>query len=146
MVPLDKFVDRVVASGILSASLCEFPAPAALHDIETAEVRLGQKLPESLRSLLSRWNGANLDVLRLVACEGMEMREEGLYFANDPAGFMYFLDSSGAVVMLDTDGGGLRAVASDPVDLLTGYVFGARAREFAGEEWAQEIKAAGLAT
>ena len=146
MVPLDKFVDRVVASGVLSASLCEFPPPAALAEIQRAELRMGQRVPESLRSLLCRWNGVNLDVLRLLPCETMEARDEGLYFANDPAGFMYFLDSSGAVVMLNADGGDLKVVASDLSDLLTGYIFGARARAFAGEEWARELAAAGLAT
>ena len=48
--------------------------------------------------------------------------------------------------MLDTDGGDLKQVASDIADLLTGYVFGVRARDFAGEDWARELKDAGLIT
>ena len=146
MLPLEAFVERVLASGVLSRSLTELRPPASLQDIGKTEARLERRLPDTLRALLGRWDGANLDVVRLVPCDTLEVQEEGLYFANDPAGFMYFLDSEDRVVVLDTDGGGLKAVAANVDDFLTGYVFGSRSEEFMGARWLAELKVAGLAT
>ena len=146
MAPLEAFVERVLASGVLSASLTELRPPASSQGIEKTEARLGRRLPDKLRALLGRWDGANLDVIRLVPCDKLDVQEEGLYFANDPAGFMYFLDSEDRVVVLDTDGGGLKAAAADVEDFLTGYVFGSRSEEFMGAQWITELRAAGLAT
>jgi hypothetical protein len=143
---MHDFIERVLASGVLSPSMVELPSPATSRDIGEAESRLGLRLPPALRVILEKWNGANLDVIRFVSCDLLEIQEHGLYFANDFSGFMYFLDSQGSVVSLDTDGGDVKVVAADLADLLTGYLFGSRASEFMGPEWLNELKAAGLAT
>ena len=144
--PLADFIERVLASGVLSRSMVQLRSPASSEDIDAAEKRLGSPLPNTLRALLERWDGANLDVVRLVSCESLNLDGQGLYFANDPSGFMYFLDQAGQVVSIDTDGGAAQIVAPGLDDFLTGYVFGTRSHEFMGTQWLTELRAAGLAT
>jgi hypothetical protein len=146
MVPLDQFIERVLESGVLSKSMVELQSPATQFEIEAAEYRLGMRLPVLLLTLLRRWNGASLDLIRLIPCDELELKSGGLYFANDPAGFQYLLDGDGAVLQLDTDGGEVKQLANDIQDFLAGLVFGPRGSEFAGDEWAAELRAAGLAT
>lgn len=141
---MDTFVERVLASGVVSELLVRLQEPASTSELDETESRLGVLLPEALKALLGRWNGASLDVVRFVPCGQLRHEPEGVYFADDPAGFMYFIQPSGAVLSLDTDDGDTRVVASDVEDFLSGYVFGPRAIDFAGNEWANELAQAGL--
>lgn len=142
---MDALIDRVLAAGVLTESLVVLPPPAAAADIAEAEKRAGIAIPEALRALLQRWNGPDLDVIRFVPCSELRREPEGVLFATDPAGFMYFLQGSGHIAQLDTDGGGLEEVACDVNDFLGGFVFGSRSREFAGAQWEQEMRRVGLA-
>jgi len=138
-------VERVIASGVLHSSLTEFPPGASTEQVEAAQRRLGLVLPSDLRSLLQRWNGANLDVIRLKSCDGLRTEPGGLAFASDPAGFRYVAGASGEVVAIDSKSGSRKVVAHSVSSFLVEFVFGSGAVHFAGADWASELKRAGLA-
>jgi hypothetical protein len=144
---MDMLVERVLASGLVCEWLVkQIQEPASTSELDATESRLGVLLPGALKALLGRWNGVNLDVVRFIPCEQLRHEPEGVYFANDPAGFMYFIQPSGEIAQLDTDGGNTEVVASDVEDFLSGFVFGPRAIDFAGPEWVRDLAQAGFAT
>ncbi|MAT68609.1 MAG: hypothetical protein CMJ58_03720 [Planctomycetaceae bacterium] len=145
---LQAFIERVLASGLLQPAFVEL-ADCGAQDADFASA---PPLPEELRQLLSWRNGLNLDEIRLYGLgrpagrriEQMKINAEGeaILFASDPAGFQYLLRADGSVISFDHDGGKVITVAESIEDFLRNYVFGARAAEFGGEEWANEVRTA----
>ena len=145
---LRTFVERVLASGLLHTELVAI----AEHGATDADLARVPALPLELRDLLSWRNGFNLDEVRIHAIGGdfgwqleivnVQGHGRGIVFASDPSGFQYVIREDGAIVSLDHDGGGVKAIAADVDDFLRHYVFGERANEFGSEEWAKEVAVA----
>lgn len=147
MPSLREFVERVLASSLLTQELVRMSE----HGASQAELDAAPRLPIDLREVLAWRNGLDLDVIRLhgVGTQGLVLERTDLpgwpdtvVFASDPAGFQYFLDPEGKVLCYDHDGGEIHEVAENVDDFIRGYIFGPRAREFAGEEWAREVDTA----
>lgn len=140
-----SFIERVVASGILSPSMVVRPERGVANaELVATENRLGTKINPSLSSFLRDYDGFNLDVIRMHSAEQLEMTEHGIFFANDPSGFRYYLRDTGEVICEDTDGGDVTEVAGSLREFLHSFVFGERSDEFMGAEWLKQIKEHGL--
>jgi hypothetical protein len=138
-------INRLVASGVLVKSLTDISAAGATDiELKSAENRVGTKLDPALAILLRAFNGANLDVVRFHSAQRLEMTGHGLRFADDPAGFAYYVTGAGSVICEDTDGGEIKKLAFSVSDFIHSYLFGSRAAEFAGEEWHQQLVRAGI--
>lgn len=147
MLSLREFIERVVASGLLTQGLVRVSElGASQSDLDGAPC-----IPTDLREVLAWRNGLDLDVVRLhgVGRQELVLQRTGfpgwpdtVVFASDPAGFQYFLDPAGKVLCYDHDGGDIGQVAESVDDFIRGYVFGPRAAEFAGEKWALEVETA----
>jgi hypothetical protein len=74
--------------------------------------------------------------------DSVHWSNDGLVFGSDPAGFVYVLNNDGSVSSVDHDCGLVTRVAESIVDFVSNYVFGNRAVEFAGKEWATDVAAA----
>jgi hypothetical protein len=141
---LIHFVERVLASPLLTPDLVCVPDRGAT-DAELASVFNAQQ-DSSLMTLLRRWNGLDLDVIRI---HGVGITSDGLpcvastphghAVASDPSGFQYIRLPDGTISSFDHDGGSLTSVANDFDDFLRNYVFGNRSAAFCGDEWAAEV-------
>ena len=157
-VPAIETIERVLSSALLTKELIRVPSRGASREELDDEVqRLGRPLSLGLRTVLARWNGLDLEVIRLYGVGSVEggirrLSDEqtgwrhlpGLVIGSDPSGFIYLEGQQQEVLVHDTDGGTTKCVASNLDDLLGGYVFGARSASFAGAEWAAELKEVGL--
>mgnify|MGYP002630850404 CR=1 FL=1 len=124
--------------------------------IQAEEAAIGHPLSAAYRSVLSRWNGLDLEVIRLFGCkDGVTERLQRMQtpvlaerhlicFGSDPAGFLYCEKRSGSVFSLDTKGGQLRELAGGFDDFMERIVFGRDADQFSGREWLDELRRAGL--
>lgn len=140
-------IEKLVDSGVLGKGLTEISKAGATDiDLESVKERVGSKLDPELVAFLRSFDGANLDVVRVYPCRRLNMAEHGLEFADDPAGFVYYVTGSGEVVCEDTDGGGVKTLAMSVTEFIHSYIFGARSREFAGEEWHEQLVRAGITT
>jgi len=158
-------IEKVIESGILEQGFPRIPKNGATNKmIENEEKKLSRPLSEQHKAFLKRWNGANLDFMRVLgthpvenefmeelAKEYTEWKEivdevgnKAIYFANDITGFMYFEREDGSIVSLDTDGGSIDKEAEDMNDFFLNYIFGERANEYADTEWLDELKEAGI--
>jgi hypothetical protein len=140
---LRHFLERLLATDLLPRELLDLSSAAAT-DVELASA---PPVPDSLRDLLTWHNGLDLDVVRIhgVGDVNRPIRPTSsgeIAFASDPAGFTYGLRGDGTVTSVDHDGGEEKVVAHGVDDFLRGYVFGPRAAEFSGEDWAREVEAA----
>jgi hypothetical protein len=140
-------IQKLLDKGLLTSSLVELnSAPASSEQIALAENRLNIKLDNGLKEFYSIWASANLELLRILSPRELQKDDLGIMFANDPAGFIYRFDATGAVFSEDTDGGSVKSVADDFNDFIFGYVFGSRAADFMGSEWLQELRSINIAT
>jgi hypothetical protein len=153
-----EVIERALASGLLMPELIFVPDRGASSDeFAQEEQRLGRPLSASHRALLARWNGLDLEVLRFYGCGAcgevdnlsarQEPRPEGdgvVVVGSSPAGFVYAEDANG-ILSLDSKTMAVKRVAADLDDFVGRLVFGADASAFAGEEWAAEVRNAGLA-
>jgi hypothetical protein len=139
---LPDFIRRVLSSGLLAPQLVYVPETgASSSDLATLS------LPADLHELLSWRNGCNLDVIRVHGLgDGnpeipplVANSDKTIEFASDPSGFRYLVRTGGAVVSVDHDGGTRMRIADDVEDFFGSFVFGTRAAEFAGDEWAQDV-------
>jgi len=154
-----EVIARVAAAGVLNPSLSTIASRGATaSELEATESEIGRPLPKAYRTLLGRWNGLDLDVVRIFGCGAVEagltsLTEEQvdwpevkgwIAIGSDPSGFIYFADKEGAILSYDTDGGDIEKCASDLDDFLGRLVFGSDAAQFCGEEWARELRKVGL--
>lgn len=140
-------IEKVINSGVLIKELIDMPRGGASNkDLEASEARIGTKIDGGLKELLRSYNGANLDVIRFYSCDRLEATKHGLLFADDPSGFIYYIDDSGVVICEDTDGGNINEIASSVTDFIHSYLFGKRSAEFAGKEYHRDLIKAGIAT
>lgn len=149
-------IERALSAGALEPNLISVPSRGATdEEIEEEEALVGQRLSESHKTLLRRWNGIDLEVLRLFGCgpaatqrrlsdATMTGVDAAVVIGDDPFGFVYFGASDGRIILLDTDGGAVEEVAADLDDFICRLVFGADAASFAGDDWFHELRVAGI--
>ena len=143
---LRELLEHVLASDLLQSDLVRVAEQGATSE----QLKSAPQLPSQLRELLLWRNGLDLDVVRLhgIGTVGRRVERvqfdgtESVLFASDPAGFQYSFKEDGSVNCYDHDGGKVKVVAASVDDFLRGYVFGSRACEFGGDEWASEVAAA----
>jgi hypothetical protein len=154
-----EVIERVLAVGVLSPDFTVVPEHGATaSEIRLAEMALGRQLSPAHRSLLARWNGLDLEVLRLYGCGAVapgivelvgaqrdwpELSGR-LEIGSDPAGFLYLEDSEGAISSFDCKGDGGGSLAMNLDDFVERVVFGRDAESFCGSDWADELRRAGL--
>lgn len=154
-------IDRVLAADLLIPEMIALPGGVGDAAITREEAQLPRALSAEHRSVLKRWNGVNLDVLRIHGCEGTNEAAIGslarrqldlvdqvggaIAFASDPAGFVYVESDDGTVYSIDSDGGAVETLASSIGDFLERVVFGPDAAQFYGDDWLGELRDAGLA-
>lgn len=159
-------IESIINSSLLNDGFLRIPLEGATDKmIEEEEKKLNRPLSEYHKILLKKWNGANLDFIRVygvhktenefikeLAIEYQEWIEEiineiegnPIFFADDVAGFMYFELEDGRIVHLDSEFTGLYPVANDMSDFFLNYLFGERADEYMGKEWKQKLKEASI--
>ena len=153
-----EILSKVIRSGILQEELTTIPERGATsEEIAGEELLLDRSLSEQHKDILRKWNGLDLDVLRLFGCGQSEIprishfqfdfpgRPPGcVVIGSDPSGFLYFEDGRGNIWSCDTDGGSTNLLAKDLNDFFSRLVFGRDASRFAGDEWAEDIRKAGI--
>jgi len=149
-------VEKAIASDLLASSLVVLPESGASVDLVVdLEETLGFPLSPGYKEFLARWNGANLDVVRVhgiasgssgipSAWPFTSYAVAGLVVASDPSGFIYVEAPDHTIHVVDHDGGAKRVIAPDFSAFMTQVVFGSGARHFLGEEWFRELKSRGF--
>ena len=153
-------IRRVLKTNVLLQGLVAVPEKGASEaEISGEEARLARPLSAQHRAVLQEWNGLNLDVIRFYGCgenvgKGMRLVnhqegvgllvEGGICVGSDPSGFAYIEDAVGQIYSYDHDGGELKLEIQNLDDFVDRYVFGRGAASFGGEEWLEELRAAGL--
>jgi|GEM_PF-4871001 hypothetical protein len=155
-----KLEKIVAATGLEMMRLVAVPEAGA-SDIEIAA--LAHVLPRSLgkthEAILRRWNGLNVDIIRVFRAGPSIKKLPGLadhqhpplsgmpgviIFANDPSGFQYGEAGTGEILCFDHDGGEVKKLSSSMEEFFDELIFGASAAEFAGQDWHDELAAAGI--
>ena len=153
-------IEKSLSSGILLEEMIVVPqAGASESDIRSEEKLLPRSLSSSHISLLKKWNGMNLDVIRLYGCGNVheELKrlsscqtgalvelEGNIVFGDDPSGFMFAEKSDGKILSVQTSVGEIKEVAENLDDFFERLIFGKDAKEFGGEDWVEELVDAGL--
>lgn len=150
-------IEQVLTTSLLESALVKVPQSGASEDeILLTERHLPRPLSAQHRALLARWNGLDLEVLRVLACgkpfggvgtvaQSLRLAPtQTIPFADDPAGFLYVEEASGAVVSVDLKGKARRPVASSIDDFFTRFVFGKDGSDFLGADWLEELEEAGI--
>lgn len=153
-------IEKAIKSGVLIEGLTVIPDVGATDiEISQEESQLPRKLSDQHRALLRRWNGMNMDVMRLYGCMNVhpELRRLSdaqtdmfsgvsnyIVFGDDPSGFMYAEDDSGTVYSVQVSTGDVKFLARDLNDFFERLVFGKDAKEFGGKDWEEELMNAGL--
>jgi hypothetical protein len=153
-------ISKVLNSQLLLAELILVPRRgASTLEIEEEQKLLDRPFSPQHQSLLSKWNGIALEVIRFFGC-GPRTGEvgrlsdyqlnldlsipRGIAIASDAAGFVYFEAADGRVYSFDNDGGMIKLIAQDIDDFVDRLVFGQDAAEFAGNDWLEDLKSNGL--
>ena len=153
-------VARVLESGLIKRGLMHIPGRGATkQELEALSRKLVRPLSDAHSTLLMRWNGINLDVVRIYAVtpvpgelRGLEEVQAGplteirgaIVFGDDPSGFVYAESLDGTIISLDSSFGTVSVVAEDLDSFFGRLVFGIDAAKFAGDDWFDEVKQAGL--
>lgn len=151
-------IELILRSDLLVADLIEVPS-SGLTERELLEAgeMLARPLSIQHRDLLSRWNGLDLEVVRVfgygdraIGRRRIEALQKGvlvealvqaIVFADDPAGFAYAEAQDGSIYSAQASELEARRVADSVNDFFEGFVFGPRAAIFGGEEWAIAVSA-----
>ena len=153
-------IEKAIRSGVLIEGLTVIPDNGAT-DIEIAqeESKLPRRLSEQHKALLRRWNGMNMDVMRLYGCINVhpELRQLSdaqtdmfsgvsnyIVFGDDPSGFMYAENGGGVIYSVQVSTGDVKELANSLDDFFERLVFGKDAKEFGGIDWEEELRDAGL--
>lgn len=161
---IEKVLDKLNAGPLLQ-SMVYVPGRGATHDELSAEDRLlPRKMSARHRDLLMRWNGINLDMVKIYGVGQTDARIKRLsrcqldisqdfpgwvVFASNPAGFVYAEGPDGVVHTYDTQAfsspsGAEKMVASDIDDFFSRFVFGSDSDEFCAGDWKRRLLEAGV--
>ena len=130
---------------------------ASKGDIAALKDVLPRAISKQHEQLLLKWNGADLDVIRIYGCQNVEANlsfiaekqfenpiNGGIAFGDDPTGFIYLEADDGKVYSLDTVSGNTQELASDLEDFFSRLLFGEDASLFGGDDWKAELQDAGV--
>lgn len=155
-----ELIEKVLSSNLLIPEMTYAPPNGASSDeFSMLNKSLPRPLSQPHRDILKRWDGLNLDVIRLYSASPTQGRLRGLtdnqevtlasrngyiVFGDDPAGFTYAEDSEGKVWVYDCECNTVNLIAQSIDDFFQNYLFGLNGAAFGGDSWAEELKAAGL--
>jgi hypothetical protein len=143
---------RTMGKGLLLPELVSIPVFGASDtEIKEEEATLGKSLSEGYRRFLRRWNGIDLDVIRLYGAGSVSKGigalknaqlpalAEFIAIGSDPAGFVYAEGDGGKVYSFDHDGGEIECIARDFDAFIVEYVFGKDSAAFMGDDWRLQV-------
>ncbi len=158
-------IDMALEKKVISKNLSTVPEKGATEDqIMKEEAYLSRPFTSQHRTFLKKYNGLNADMINFYGC-GNDLKKgiskitewqfdkydeenqdllQYLIVADTPSGQMILEDKNGEIYIFAYDGLPIEKTASSLEDFICNYVFGKRAAEFAGDEWFDEVKAAGL--
>lgn len=156
-----ELIEKVISSGLLLQPLTYIPTQGANpSELLMLDDSLPKPMSNAHKTILQKWNGLNLDVIRLYGASptpgelnGLAESQEGvlisfndgyIVFGEDPAGFIYLEDGEGRIWSLDSEIQVSSLIARDMDDFFQNYLFGLKGFEFGGENWMQELRSAGL--
>src|SRR3984893_2190154 len=163
-----EVIEKVLGTlpaGPLMSSMVDVPARGARHEELAAEEKLlPRRLSGRHRDLLQRWNGINLDMIRVygvgqtdpaimrLSRSQLDISQDfpgWIVFASSPAGFVYAEDSDGVIHSYDTQAmaspaGAAKVVASDIDDFFSRFVFGSDSDKFCEGDWKPLLLKAGV--
>ncbi|MAR92155.1 MAG: hypothetical protein CML06_14920 [Pseudomonadales bacterium] len=153
-------IEKAIKSGVLIEGLAVIPDKGATNEeITQEESRLPRRLSDQHKALLRRWNGMNMDVMRLYGCANVhpELRQLSdaqtdmftgvcnyIVFGDDPSGFMYAEGDDGVIYSVQVSTGNVKELASSLDDFFERLVFGKDAKDFGGTDWEEELRDVGL--
>lgn len=154
------FLELVLSKELLIPELVYVPTRGATHlELAMINSQLPRKLSYTHSSILTRWNGLNLDVLRIYGAtqttkeiKGILESQSGflgkssdtILFGDDPSGFLFAEDGEGRILSFDSKSDVQKIIASDMDDFFQRLIFGKDAALFGGDDWADEVLKAGL--
>jgi len=151
---LEKQIPKFFSANLLDQVLVTIPSSGAkLDDIEAEELKIGLSFSNSYRTLLQKWNGLDLDVIRFFGVGNVTRRilraaewqniydstENFLFIANDPAGFSYAENREGHIYSFDHDGGDGERICTNFDYFIIDHLFGKDSNKYMGEKWLAEI-------
>lgn len=155
-----SIIEKVINSEVLLEEMLVLPKIGNSNEgFIQEETSLVRNLSDSHKSILRKWNGFNLDVIRLYGCGvvheelkrlstcqtgPLTEREGVIVFGDDPVGFVYGEQVDGSILSEDTSTGDVKVIAKNMDDFFERLVFGVDAVEFGGIEWEDELKDAGV--
>jgi len=156
---------RTRSKGPLMESMVDVPQRGAT-DLEIAQENklLPRPLSNRHRDLLGKWNGVNLDMVRVyglgrtdenilrLAENQLDLSQDfpgWIVFASNPSGFVYAEDVAGIIYSYDTQAlaaapEAAKVVASDLDDFFFRYVFGPDSDTFCAGDWKELLQKAGV--
>ncbi len=153
-------IEKAIKSGVLIDGLTVIPDVGASDaEIAEEEVKLPRPLSDQHKAILKRWNGMNMDVMRLYGCVDVheELRrlcdgqmdmfsevEGAIVFGDDPSGFVYAESLNGSVHSVQVSTSESKILAASIDDFFERLVFGRDAKEFGGGDWEEELVDCGL--
>ena len=138
-------IQFAIDKGVLCKDLCNIVVPPSELDIENYLSFHSISLSSPHCDLLLEWGGSNLDEIRILSLEYIEVRDSKVVFANNYNGFSFSYDSIGRVYSEDHDGGESEFLSSSVDEFINEFVFGEKGKDFYGEDWIQELKNNGIA-
>ena len=154
-----EIIEKIIESEILITSLTFIPEKGATPDeIKQEELIIGKKFSIYHKSFLEKWNGIDLDVIRVYCCGNSsdrlnriadeqfeELTSKGFTaIGSDPAGFIYLENEKAEIHSFDTDGGEIEFQAKNLDFFFTDLVFGQNADKFLGEDWKEVLRSHNL--
>ena len=159
MNPTIECFKTIVKSGLLSESLTDIPESGASSDqITKVETAVGRSLSLEHIETLNYWDGADLDIVIFLSASDKDYSiisafsyaefppeaELPVPFASDHSGFVYAESKDGKIWQWDHEGAPAKVIALNIQDFFCNLVFGERSHEFSGQEWREELIAAGV--
>jgi len=153
-----EIIEQVLASDVLTKALVHTPTSGVDDDdLEQLSARLNRPLSSMHKNILGKWDGINLDVIRIygvnsnvpgvkkiISSQSFSPASDAIVFADDPSGFIYSEARDGVIFSIDSASGEVIEKALDIDDFFTRVVFGRDADEFLGDQWLKELKATGI--
>ncbi|MFS2205189.1 MULTISPECIES: SMI1/KNR4 family protein [unclassified Variovorax] len=154
-----EVIENVLASGVLTKALVHLPTVGADNDaLKELSARLNRSLSMMHEQILKKWDGINLDVIRIygvtsnvlgvkkiITSQSFSPAPDAIVFADDPTGFLYAEAQNGEVLSIDSSSGEVEEKARNIDDFFTRLVFGKDAAEFMGDQWLEDLRASGIA-
>lgn len=156
-----EVIERVLKTNVLKKSLTYVSERGAtIQELSELSKHLPRPLSNTHLSILKRWNGLNLEILRIYGASPIPGELRGLsetqfpqlanlpdtiVFGDDPSGFIFAEAKGGEVISYDVSSDEMEIIATSLDDFFTRLVFGKDAAKFAGDKWLSELRRAGLA-